>query len=139
MGEAAAEAPMVDTLRQAAAPRAPATYVNYFELGQNPYEFLIDLGQYHPGVADGIASIGIHTRLVLTPTHAKLLSGLLARSVQEHEREYGPIPALDHDSSQFDIVLSTLGEFEDRARQLRAAHARPDSSSEPSSSSSNDR
>lgn len=108
------------------ATRAPASYVNYFELGQNPFEFLIDLGQYYPSGQEGVGSIGIHTRLVLTPSYAKMLSELLVRSVLEHERENGPIPQIGQDSSPFEIVLSSLGDFEERARALRAARARSD-------------
>lgn len=109
------------------ASRAPASYVNYFELGQNPFEFLIDLGQYYPSGHEGVGTIGIHTRLVLTPSYAKMLSELLSRSVLEHERENGPIAQIGQDSSPFEIVLSSLGDFEDRARALRAARNRSDS------------
>ena len=116
-----------------ASARAPASYVNYFELGQNPFEFLIDLGQYHPGVTDGAGSIGIHTRLVLTPPYAKMLSDLLLRSVQEHEREYGAIQPIGQESCPFDIILSSLGEFEERARQLRAANGSNDPADIPQS------
>ena len=31
--------------------RAPlARYTNYFEVGHNPYEFLVDFGQYQPEI-----------------------------------------------------------------------------------------
>ena len=125
------------------APRAPASYVNYFELGQNPFEFLIDLGQYYPSGNEGVGAIGIHTRLVLTPPYAKMLSELLARSVQEHERENGSIAQIGQDSSPFDIVLSSLGDFEERARALRAprppSHSAPGDDAGRKSPSSNDR
>ncbi len=109
------------------ATRSPASYVNYFELGQNPFEFLIDLGQYYPSGHEGVGAIGIHTRLVLTPPYAKMLAELLSRSVHEHERENGQIAQIGQESGPFDIVLSSLGDFEERARALRST--RPDSAS----------
>lgn len=116
--------------------RAPATYVNYFELGQNQFEFLIDLGQYHPGIGDTSGTVGIHTRLVLTPPYAKMLSDLLSRSVHEHEREYGSVTPIGQESP-FDIILSSLGEFEERARNLRASNGGMDPSVTPNGNNPN--
>jgi hypothetical protein len=99
----------------------PAIYVNYFEVGHNPFEFLMDLGQYHPGSADDAGRVAIHTRIAIAPPYAKMFSDLLARSVAEHENEHGAIPVIGAGSTPFDIVLSSLGEFEDRARALRAS------------------
>ena len=45
-----------------------ALYVNYFEVGHNPFEFLIDLGQYHPGPTEADGRIAIHTRVAVAPT-----------------------------------------------------------------------
>jgi hypothetical protein len=103
---------------------APAMYVNYFEIGHNPFEFLMDLGQYHPGSTDVDGRVAIHTRIAIAPPYAKMLSALLSRSVEEHERQHGPIALIGPQSNPFDIVLSSLGDFEDRARALRALRAR---------------
>lgn len=97
-----------------------ALYVNYFEMGHNPFEFLIDFGQYHPGADEGDGVTAIHSRIALAPPYAKMLSDLLARSVREHEVEYGPIAAVAPPASPIDAVLSPLGDFEARARALRA-------------------
>jgi hypothetical protein len=105
-------------------PMAPALYVNYFEVGHNPFEFLMDLGQYHPGHDDGEGRISIHTRIAIAPPYAKMLSDLLTRAVHEHECEHGPIALIGRHANPFDIVLSSLGEFEDRARALRARDPR---------------
>ncbi|MBN8809816.1 MULTISPECIES: DUF3467 domain-containing protein [Sphingomonas] len=132
-----------DPAMRAETSRAPASYVNYFELGQNPFEFLIDLGQYYPSGNEGVGAIAIHTRLVLTPPYAKMLSELLARSVHEHERENGPVAQIGQESCPFDIVLSSIGDFEERARALRAARTRSDAApgddAGRNSPSSNDR
>src|SRR5262245_11747207 len=101
-------------------PAAPALYVNYFEVGHNPVEFLMDLGQYHPGPPDSDGQVAIHTRIAIAPPFAKMLSTLLARAVEEHENQHGPIAPIGPEANPFDIVLSSFGDFEDRARALRA-------------------
>ena len=104
----------------AAEPVAPALYVNYFEVGHNPFEFLVDLGQYNPGSTEGEGRISIHTRIAIAPPYAKMLSDLLACAVEKHESENGQIALIGLQANPFDIVLSSLGDFEDRARALRA-------------------
>lgn len=99
---------------------APALYVNYFEVGHNPFEFLMDLGQFHPGSNEGDGRFAIHTRIAIAPPFAKMLSDLLARAVDEHENQHGQIALIGDQANPFDIVLSSLGDFEDRARALRA-------------------
>src|SRR5687768_8648690 len=91
----------------AGGPAAGASlYVNYFEVGQNPYEFLLELGQYRPGQSNDGGSILIHTRIATAPSYAKLLSSLLERAVREHEQANGTIPAFgEAPDSPFDIVL----------------------------------
>jgi hypothetical protein len=49
-----------------------------------------------------------------------MLSDLLCRAVSEHEKGHGPIATIAEASTPFDVVLHSLPEFEDRARQLRA-------------------
>jgi len=68
--------------------RAPlAGYANYFEVGHNPYEFLLDFGQFQPEVAEVL----IHTRIVLGPNHARLFAEILANAVKKYVAENGPI------------------------------------------------
>jgi Protein of unknown function (DUF3467) len=102
-----------------------AIYVNYFELGHNPFEFLVDFGQFHPGLAEGDGATAIHSRIALAPPYAKMLSDLLARSVREHEIEYGPIAVVGAPASPLDSVLSPFGDFEERARALRSQRVAP--------------
>ena len=99
---------------------AASLYVNYFEVAHNRYEFLIEFGQYRPGKDDLPGSVAIHTRLALSPPYAKMLSELLSRAILEHEKAHGPIATIADASTPFDIVLHSLPEFEERARQLRA-------------------
>ena len=110
------------------APPSPALYVNYFEMGHNPFEFLIDLGQWRPAPGDeGV--IGIHTRVAIAPPYAKMFSELLARSIRDHETEYGPIASVGQ-AGPFETVLSSLDEFEERARALRSRDPLPSTTSD---------
>lgn len=109
-----------DRLTASADAATPALYVNYFEVGHNPFEFLMDLGQYHPGTTEAEGRVAIHTRIAIAPPLAKMLSDLLARAVEEHERQHGEIAPVGPQANPFDIVLTSLGDFEDRARALRA-------------------
>ena len=67
---------------------ALARYANYFEIGHNPFEFLIDFGQFQPESA----SVMLHTRIVFGPAHAKLLEHMLGEAVQRYESENSVIP-----------------------------------------------
>jgi hypothetical protein len=97
-----------------------ALYVNYFEMGHNPFEFFVVLGQFHPGAGNDDGKIVIHSRIALAPPYAKMLSDLLARTVHEHEAEFGPIAAVAPPADPIEAILAPLGEFEARARALRA-------------------
>jgi hypothetical protein len=62
-------------------------YANYFEVGYNAFEVLIDCGQLY---ADG-SNKQVHTRLVTSPPYAKELLRLLANTVKQYEARFGPI------------------------------------------------
>ena len=106
--------------RPAADEAGAALYVNYFEMGHNPFEFLVDLGQFHPGSDSDDGKTVIHSRVALAPPYAKMLSELLARMVREHEAEFGPIAEVAPSANPLEAVLVPLGDFEARARALRA-------------------
>lgn len=106
--------------RAASRPRAPlARYSNYFEVGHNPYEFLIDFGQYQPET-EGVV---LHTRIAVGPTHAKLLATTLARAVALHEAENGPILEAGDPLDPIEVVLRSLPDFERRAVNARRGAA----------------
>jgi hypothetical protein len=56
-----------------------ARYANYFEVGFNSYEFVIDFGQQYPPGPEKI-----HTRIVTSPTLARSLRELLDRSLEQY-------------------------------------------------------
>jgi hypothetical protein len=62
-------------------------YANYFQIGHNANEFLIDFGQCEVEES----AIKMHTRIVTGPFYAKALLDLLRISVDQYEEEFGPI------------------------------------------------
>jgi hypothetical protein len=62
-------------------------YANYFQIGHNAFEFLLDFGQLY---ADGKGE-QIHTRIVTSPSYAKELLKVLGESVEQYEKNFGPI------------------------------------------------
>tara|TARA_R110000824_G_scaffold27803_6_gene94008 strand:- start:758 stop:1162 length:405 start_codon:yes stop_codon:yes gene_type:complete len=96
-----------------------ACYANYFEVGHNAFEFLVDAGQIEPGTGD----ISFHSRLAIGPAHAKLFSQLLNQSIDQFEMENGTIPELlEHDPA--DLELTSPREFEQRAIDARRRYSR---------------
>lgn len=66
-------------------------YTNYFKIGFNSFEFILDLGQAYEGGAGEV----LHTRIVTGPAYAKALARLLTESLAAYERTCGPIPEID--------------------------------------------
>jgi len=66
-------------------------YVNYFEIGHNAFEFILDFGQYYS--EDPEASL--HTRIVTSPVYAKALAGVLQQALSQYEASYGRVVDLD--------------------------------------------
>jgi hypothetical protein len=93
-----------------------AAYANYFEVGHNAFEFLIDFGQYQPE-ADAVI---MHSRMATGPVHAKLLAGLLSDAVARFEAEHGPIADVAEPAAEFVPLLIPPPDFEQRAALARA-------------------
>lgn len=62
-------------------------YANYFKVGNNAFEFLLDFGQFYP--EDGKAQL--HTRIITSPIYAKALLQTLRESIDRHEQSFGAI------------------------------------------------
>ncbi len=61
-------------------------YANYFQVGHNAFEFLLDFGQMY---SDGIQE-HFHTRIVTSPSYAKELLKVLGESIEQYEAAFGP-------------------------------------------------
>lgn len=62
-------------------------YANYFKVGYNEFEFVIDFGQFYHGDED----MRMHTRIITCPAYMKVLLEILGKSIEEYERAYGNI------------------------------------------------
>jgi hypothetical protein len=62
-------------------------YANYFKVGHNAFEFVIDFGQYF----SRNKTAHVHSRIVTGPIYAKSLLETLRRSIERHEKMYGSI------------------------------------------------
>jgi hypothetical protein len=60
-------------------------YANFFRVGYNAYEFVIDFGQEYPPESERI-----HTRIVTSTPLARNLSDTLQRSLKEHDSTFVP-------------------------------------------------
>jgi hypothetical protein len=66
--------------------RLKAEYANYFQIGHNQIELVIDFGY---GYDEQQAQL--HTRIITSPLYAKVLLGLLRESIEQYEATYGSI------------------------------------------------
>lgn len=62
-------------------------YANYFKIGHNAFEFVLDFGQCYGG--SGKAKL--HTRIVTSPNYAKALLETLGESIERYEETFGVI------------------------------------------------
>ncbi|WP_066808566.1 DUF3467 domain-containing protein [Sphingomonas asaccharolytica] len=96
-----------------------ACYANYFEVGHNAFEFLLDAGQVEPQSGD----VQLMSRIAVSPVHAKLLATLLNQSIAQFEHAHHDIP----DIAELDGDLSIINpqEFERRAIDARRKRTAP--------------
>jgi hypothetical protein len=72
-------------IRQSAKRWEEGRYANFFQIGHNAFEFLIEFGQQEG--EEG----AIHTRIYVNPQQARILANLLLATLQQHERTFGKI------------------------------------------------
>ena len=62
-------------------------YANYFKVGHNAFEFVLDFGQFYPGSEKA----ELCTRIVTSPVYAKAFLETLQKSIDRYERAFGGI------------------------------------------------
>jgi len=62
-------------------------YANYFKVGHNAYEFVIDFGQYYPENEEA----ELYTRIITSPAYAKSLLKTLRESIERYEKSFKAI------------------------------------------------
>lgn len=63
-------------------------YANYFQIGYNAFEFLLDFGQFY----SENETMLFHTRIITNPVYVKVLFALLQESIVQYEQTYRVIP-----------------------------------------------
>jgi len=63
-------------------------YANYFKVGHNAAEFIIDFGQCYSGNDQA----ELYTRIITSPEYAKSLLETLQRAVAQYEKRTRAIP-----------------------------------------------
>jgi len=69
---------------------AEGVYSNLVLVAHSPSEFVIDFARILPGPPKG----QVHTRIIMTPAHAKSLLAALQDNLSKFERNFGPIQPL---------------------------------------------
>jgi Protein of unknown function (DUF3467) len=62
-------------------------YANYFKVGHNAFELIIDCGQCYAEDQEP----QLHTRIITSPAYGKALCKTLQDSLAEYEKTYGSI------------------------------------------------
>lgn len=62
-------------------------YANYFKIGHNAFEFLIDFGQLYNGELETPPP----TRIITSPFYARELLEMLREAVEQHEQKFGAL------------------------------------------------
>jgi hypothetical protein len=62
-------------------------YSNYFKVGHNAFEFVIDFGQYYAETE----TAELYSRIVTSPCYAKFLLEILRKSIEQYENDFGAI------------------------------------------------
>lgn len=62
-------------------------YANYFKVGHNAFEFVIDFGQYFPETEEA----ELYTRIIASPFYAKDFLRILDESIRQFEAIFGTI------------------------------------------------
>jgi hypothetical protein len=60
-------------------------YANFFKVGHNAFELIIDCGQYNSDDQEP----HIHTRIITSPAYGKALLETLRTSIDEYEMVHG--------------------------------------------------
>ena len=63
-------------------------YANYFQVGHNAFEFVLDFGQFYQDSPEA----QWHTRIVTGPVYALAFFETLHASIDQYKQIYGAIP-----------------------------------------------
>lgn len=81
-----------------------AVYANFAIITHSPYEVFLDFAQILPNVPKA----RVQTRLVLSPTNAKMLLKALQENISRYEAQHGEIKTPPRPVSLADQLFSTI-------------------------------
>lgn len=82
----------------------PAVYANFVVITHSPWEIFMDFAQILPN----LPKARVRTRLVLTPTNAKMLLRALNENIARYEAQHGEIQIPASQSSLADQLFGTV-------------------------------
>ena len=62
-------------------------YANYFKVGHNAFEFILEFGQYYAESEEA----ELNTRIVTSPHYARSLLETIRESIERYEKVFGTI------------------------------------------------
>jgi hypothetical protein len=86
-----------------------ATYSNFAIITHSPWEIFLDFAQILPNVPKA----RVQTRIVLSPTNAKMLLKALQENVTRYENQHGEIKMPQRPPSLADQLFSTVRDDEE--------------------------
>jgi hypothetical protein len=66
-------------------------YSNYFKVGHNAFEFVVDFGQFYSESKEA----HIHTRIITSPVYIKSLLETLRECIEGYEEKFGLVQERD--------------------------------------------
>ncbi len=72
----------------AASEMVEGKYANYFKVGHNAFEFVVEFAQLY----SELPVEKVHTRIITSPAYAKELLEVLQQAVDGYEQAFGAIP-----------------------------------------------
>lgn len=82
----------------------PAVYANFAIITHSPWEVFLDFAQILPN----LPKARVRTRLVLTPTNAKMLLKALEENLERYETQFGEIALPPRPATLADQLFSTI-------------------------------
>jgi len=70
-------------------------YANFFSVGHNALEFVVDFGEFYSGTRERM-----HSRIVMNPSCAKELLRVLGLSVHSFEENFRAIPDISAETKE---------------------------------------
>ncbi|MCP4570210.1 MAG: DUF3467 domain-containing protein [FCB group bacterium] len=74
--------------------QAEGTYSNFVLVGHTPSELVLDFARMMPGMQKA----KVFSRIIMTPSHAKMLLKSLEDNIKKYEKQYGEIKLHGHES-----------------------------------------